>query len=102
MENLKIRVNSEAESKEAQELFFEFGSAWIRGPVEVRHTDSNYLYLKNGVVMKGDCSDDFNENQNYKQITLPQLRDLVVLKRNNRKDANVSEENCLYGLYLTE
>lgn len=29
-------------------------------------------------------------------------KDLVVLKHNDRKDANVSEDNCLYDLYLTE
>ncbi|WP_236489833.1 hypothetical protein, partial [Escherichia coli] len=28
MENYKIRVNNEAESKEAQELFFELGYSW--------------------------------------------------------------------------
>ena len=93
MENLKIRVNSEAESKEVQELFFELGSAWISGPVEVRYTDSNYLYLRNGAVMKGDCDEDFNENKNYKEITLPQLRDLVVLKRNSIDDATHEDKN---------
>lgn len=28
MENLKIKVNSEAESEEAQSLFFELGAKW--------------------------------------------------------------------------
>ena len=31
MENLKIRVNNEAESKEAQELFFELGASLGNG-----------------------------------------------------------------------
>lgn len=39
-----------------------------------------------------------------KEVTIDQLRDLVVLKRNDPNDANVNQEGgipCLYDLYLT-
>lgn len=98
MENLKIRVNSEAESKEVQELFEQpglnkkdwsninlpcFVCNWIDGEF------SDYMISDSGL-------------REVKEITILQLRDLVVLKRNDRRDANVSEDNCLYDLYLTE
>ena len=52
-------------------------------------------------IQFGNSSKTFSRNTG-KEITIPELRDLVVLKRNDRKDANVYEENCLYDLYLTE
>ena len=96
MENLKIRVNSEAESKEVQGLLEKLGfkkSVW--------GTYSDYFILANSNYYSRDDISNFSECD-YKEITLPEFRDLVVLKRNNREDANVSEENCLYDLYLTE
>ena len=97
MSNYKIRVNSKSESKEAQQLFFELGYNWFKkGYVEVK-TPETIMSFENGALSTG-----IRGSINHKEITLPQLRDLVVLKRNNREDANVSEENCLYDLYLTE
>ena len=97
MENLKIRVANNSESKEVQELFFDLGYNWFRkGYVEVK-TPETIMSFENGALSTG-----IRGSINHKEITLPELRDLVVLKRNNRKDANVSEENCLYDLYLTE
>ena len=52
-------------------------------------------------IQFGNSSKAFSRNTG-KEITIPELHDLVVLKRNDRKDANVYEENCLYDLYLTE
>ncbi|WP_046023889.1 hypothetical protein [Acinetobacter baumannii] len=40
----------------------------------------------------------------FTELTLPQLRDIVVLKRNDSRDANVNQGGeipCLYDLYLT-
>lgn len=103
MENYKIKVNNEAESKEAQELFFELGYFWNTG-LGVKNLDAKFLYAKNNKITMGYCSDNFSDSGS-KQLTLPQLRDLVVLHRNDPKDANVQQDGdvpCLYDLYLTE
>lgn len=93
MENLKIRVNSEAESKEAQELFFELDYKWFSGGNQVQHLkqscSSSFGYL---VAWSSGCFTDVIQcgcgNEDAKEITLPELRDLVVLKRNDVGDAN--------------
>lgn len=84
----KIRVANEAESKEAQELFFELGGTLGNGD---RHAvlvpsimglaviDGLINFVFNDVV--------FIDIKQCKEITLPQLHDLVVLKRNDVSDA---------------
>ena len=87
MENLKIKVNNEAESKEAQELFFSLGYVWLSGCTTTSNETSPYLYTSEDFgLWCGDFHSTFNES-GRKEITLPQLRDMVVLKRNDRKDA---------------
>lgn len=98
MDNYKIKVKDEAESKEAQELFEQLGY-------------SNRQSKRFGFVytQAGEIGCDSMEHWDYytdlcKELTLPQLRDLVVLKRNDANDANVYEDtecSCLYNLYLT-
>lgn len=79
MENLKIRVNNEAESKEAQELFFKLGLNWL---------GSGMQYVKNriGFIFTAYCQnryvitlskDDFLRLPTHKEITLPELRAMV-------------------------
>lgn len=87
MNNYKIRVNNEAESKEAQELFFELGYAWRHG--------KSYLKISSGFThltaySDGSLSMGFGDAE--KELTLPQLRDLVVLHRNDIDDANWETE----------
>ena len=94
MENLKIRVTTEQESKEVQELFFELGYGWHGKGKLVSYSDeilSNGFgwlvlwkppYLTNTVIQMGSGFED------CKEITLQELRDMVVLKRSNPKDAN--------------
>lgn len=78
MENLKIRVANEAESKEAQELFFELGFiGGICTLIPYIYADSEQKQLWPYVL----------HPKNHKEITLPQLRDMVVLKRNDVNDA---------------
>jgi len=99
-------VNNEAESKEAQELFYQLGFTWggvfgqcvktLKFPCVVFNS-SKFLKVDH-VVRPKDIS-------SYQELTLPQLRDLVVLHRNDPKDANVQQDGdvtCLYDLYLTE
>ena len=78
--NYKIRVNNEDESKEVQELFKELGY------LVVNHIDRE----KGFIVVSKEATSPLNfdyycsvENE----LTLPQLKDLVVLHRNDVKDA---------------
>lgn len=90
MKNYKIKVNDEAESKEAQELFEQLGFKNDCG-------DSFGLVY----VIDNEIGTDLMQHWDYyseklcQELTLPQLRDLVVLNRNDVKDANY-----LYGQRL--
>ena len=90
MKDLKIRVNSEAESKEAQELFFELGYTWSGDSKDIFDFDMPEYIVNwnNGYITVGD---DFDKNR--QEITLPELRDLVVLKRNSIDDATHEDKN---------
>lgn len=90
MKNLKIRVNNEAESREVQGLFFELGCTWSGDSKDIFDFDMpDYIVnWNNGYITVGD---DFDKNR--QEITLPQLRDLVVLKRNKNTDATHIDSN---------
>lgn len=88
MENLKIRVNNEAESKEVQQLFFELGYNWFKkGYVEVK-TPETIMSFENGALSTG-----IRGSINHKEITIPHLRDMVVLKRNDRNDRTHTDQD---------
>lgn len=98
MESYKIRVNNEAESKEAQELFFELGYSW---PSTGKNVQSQFFFL----IAYSDGDLNWNTRSQFgtddsKELTLPQLRDLVVLKRNDVKDANYRSKSVLDGFYF--
>ena len=85
MENYKVKVNSEAESKEAQELFIQLGykepAQGLFGGVGIKSIQArDDMDLTWGNDHGGISSE-------FKEITLPQLKDMVVLKRNNPKDS---------------
>ncbi|MFJ1518496.1 hypothetical protein ACG59Z_01150 [Acinetobacter sp. ABJ_C1_1] len=86
MDNYKVKVKDEAESKEAQELLFKLGYVWAdtkcQTPMKFT-TSCIYSGFEDGEL----CCDYYDENPNHQEFTLPQLRDLVVLKRNDVKDA---------------
>lgn len=94
MESLKVRVENEVESIEVQDLFFELGAK----PRSVLKNWKNEDYkvawfalgqsgeLHNEVVFR-DNDSGISCSPMFKEITLPQLRDLVVLKRNDVGDA---------------
>ena len=91
MENLKIRVNGEAKSKEAQELFFELG--YEKGVCSTGGYPALIIATPESRFQKTPYSSratslNHEAHSQYKEITLPQLRDLVVLKRNDVEDAN--------------
>ncbi|WP_151976572.1 hypothetical protein [Acinetobacter soli] len=87
MNNYKIRVNNEAESREAQELFFELGAKWRDAVDSKSIIDSSLDYPFLVVVNEGFLYLTTNSYEKKEELTLPQLRDLVVLHRNDVKDA---------------
>ncbi|MEC6037565.1 hypothetical protein [Acinetobacter nosocomialis] len=95
MDNYKIKVNDEAESKEAQELFFELGYSW-QGCGKYYNRIGNYAFITaypDEMLLRMGWGGDTD-----KELTLPQLRDLVVLKRNDVKDATHrdKQQNSIY------
>ncbi|MCE6627722.1 hypothetical protein KSA08_06155 [Acinetobacter pittii] len=99
MDNYKIKVIDEAESKEAQELFFELGFAWLCSKKDITNLNIVFIYAKDGVLTAGLNDHNFAEAE-HKELTLPQLRDLVVLKRNDVKDANYRSKKVSDALYF--
>ncbi|WP_109439852.1 hypothetical protein [Acinetobacter haemolyticus] len=94
MDNYKIKVNDEAESKEAQELFFELGYKW-------NGSGKGYFHVTSGQILAYSTGVLFQMgNESGQELTLPQLRDLVVLKRNDVKDANYRDKQQKL-IYLT-
>lgn len=76
MDNYKIKVKDEAESKEAQELFFELGFRWKwSNKREILRESIPYLFTEGKEIFYGVSLTDFNECVG-KELTIPQLRDL--------------------------
>ncbi|MCU4413292.1 hypothetical protein KTH71_04435 [Acinetobacter sp. WU_MDCI_Axc73] len=96
MNNCKIRVNNEAESREAQELFFELGYRWKGYGLEYIRI-GNYTFITaypDEMLLRMGWGGDTDE-----EITLPQLRGPFVLHRNDLDDANfISEDGEDYYL----
>lgn len=98
MESYKIRVNNEAESKEAQELFVQLGYKLDSFFGKYEATTKWVLAFADGSM--GCASEALVEA--LREITFPQLRDLVVLKRNDVKDATHEDQYGDKWLYLDE
>jgi len=89
MSSYKIKVNNEAESKEAQELFFQL--RYEKGVCSLGGYPAIIVTTKSWAT-ENYCSTralglNNPAHENHKEITLPELRDLVVLKRNDVEDA---------------
>ncbi|HAV5925733.1 TPA: hypothetical protein JI221_00650 [Acinetobacter baumannii] len=97
MDNYKIKVKNEAESKEAQELFFELGYSWLCCG-KYYNRIGNYTFITaypDEMLLRMGWGGDTD-----KELPLPQLRDLVVLKRNDVKDATHRDKRD-ESIYLT-
>lgn len=108
MENLKIRVNNEAESKEAQELFFELGYGWrglnLKNSIFIPKKLKEYFIINYENTKDMQLSGIFDNSETlkaHKEITLPELCDMVVLKRNSIDDAT-HENSHNQKLYKAE
>ena len=102
MENYKIKVDNEAESKEAQNLFSYLG--YNRRPYLLTNEkmredgyqndyEIGFLFAEqNGYVScTQKTSTTYFDDHRFKEITLQQLKDLVVLKRNSIDDARFKD-----------
>lgn len=99
MENYKIKVNK-TNNQEIQELFFELGFQWIgeeKGAFWSCEHCSGIFANGESKLLYGGVTRDF---ETYKELTLPQLRDLVVLHRNDVKDATHVDKR-VEKIYLT-
>lgn len=102
--NYKIKVTPE-NSSEVQEMFFELGYRWEQSGKVVKYVDMPYLFINttNKIITYSGREDSFNKSTHQK-ITLPQLRDMVVLNRNIVEDATHKDNdgNLYYELYDLE
>ena len=105
----KIRVNNESESKEAQELLFELGYYWAFANIGKNfHYEEKDIFLfanSGGIIATGMLKDiDYFNNSEAKEITLPQLRDLVTKSKKEQGlisgveafNANMNGERVLW------
>lgn len=92
MEKLKVKVNNEAESKEAQELFFNLGVSWrgsdSRNPIV---SSLNYPFFVVGDP-EGLYLTDSKLFTDFKKTTLQELRDMVVFKHESINDKIATAE----------
>lgn len=90
MNNYKIRVNNEAESREAQELFFELGYRWnYNGKTYFEVSSREILAYSTGVLFQ--CGKSTGE-----ELTLPQLRDLVAQSKYKVREYLDPERGYMY------
>lgn len=97
MENLKIRVANKAESKEAQELFFELGYYWAfmnLGKNFYLNEKDIYLFAEsNGILGTGiKENESFFNDYRGKEITIQEIKDMAILKRNDLKDRTHTDQ----------
>ncbi|MGQ1510754.1 hypothetical protein ACT4YA_15455 [Acinetobacter baumannii] len=97
MDNYKIKVKDEASADEARDLFKKLGY----------HPDNSSYepYVEWVAVFEDGSGSFYSHNMNLNEcveITIAQLRDLVVLKRNDVKDATHEDQYGDKWLYLDE
>ena len=99
MKDYKIKVNDSIEFKEATKLFEQLGFEWA-GTFPERCDWFSHLYTK-----ENKCSylpvriwDELAEE--FKELTIPQLRDMVVLHRNDVNDANYRSNVLSDGFFF--
>lgn len=85
MQNYKIQVTPET-SEEVQKLFFGLGCEWSFSGKDILEYNKNlpHIFLLDGCLYNYTSKEKRDE---LEEITLPQLRDMVVLKKNDVGDA---------------
>ena len=97
----KIRVNNKAESKEAQDLLFELGYYWAYRSIGKKFFDEEsdvFLFANvDGVIGTGGIGNtDFFNSNSAKEITIPQLRDIVA--KSKKEQGLISGADALRAL----
>lgn len=105
MGNLKIHTNNEAESKEVQELLFELGYRFYsNNGTYVRffeHTKQLYFFANNDTWITYTTDYHlFSSRDDHTEVTLPKLRDIAVLHRNDVNDATHKAPNTPLNYYV--
>lgn len=96
MENYKVKVSNEAESKEVQELLFSLGYYWAYKDIgkNFYYKDGDvHLYAnKNGMLATGVISQtDFFNNWSGEELTIPELRQLASRESLNDTYAEIEQ-----------
>ena len=118
MNNYKIRVKTDAESKQAQELFFALGYGWTSDHKQQVYTSQDaikegyssdyqiaFIYADDDGCLLHDDNDQsalvtYVDSTAAKELTISTLQDLVVLHRNNVHDATHCDNQQKF-IYLT-
>lgn len=100
MKNYKIKVTPET-SEEVQRLFFELKYAWSGGNKTTKYKDSLYIHTIDKIITVTNCEETYSD-LNATEITIPQLCDFVVLKRNDMGDATHRSLFCDDFYYVGE
>lgn len=95
MENYKVLVTGESESKEVQDLFFELGGDFYFGGKLHCNTHLGLVTINKDGLMANIELGGFD----YVEITLQQLRDLVIINRNDVNDAKYIDSH-LFNIYI--
>lgn len=107
MENLKIRVSNESESREVQGLLNQLGYAARKDWPSLNPKVGSIQAWCDGEFTYSANHNDVAAYSRFKEITLPELRDIVVLNRNDvgdkthycestNSDYFVSSDNTVY------
>ncbi len=100
MSSYKIRVKTDAERKETQELLFELGYQWPRPTNKKILTDTCIRWLVGSRVLEKLIIQAGCGTEDATEITVAALRDKVVLHRNNVHDATHCDNQQKF-IYLT-
>ena len=98
LKKYKIKLTPET-STEVQELLFELGYAWPSSGKSVKNLSAKHIFAYSDGRLGYSYDKIYFNGCEGKEITLSQLRDLVVLKRNNVSDAtHISEDGEMYHI----
>ena len=94
-------MNDEAESKEAQELFFELG--YKKGACPLGGYPAVIVAVEKVIWHKGPVSaraidNEHSAHKDYRELTLPQLRDMVAAHRKPTEEGLISGADALRAL----
>ena len=94
MENYKVKVSNEAESKEAQELFFALGYCWLGSGFEYRENRIGLMatgHMHGKDIIELYRSGEFGIMPNHKELTIQELHQLAGKESLNDTYAEIEQ-----------